>query len=47
MDKLDLTYMLMKKENHNDYYDYFLTDTALEYQEQSYTTSINKGTIQG
>lgn len=36
------TFMLMEKENHNGHYDYFLTDAALEYQEQNPTTSVNK-----
>lgn len=35
-------FMLMKEENHNGHYDYFLTDAALEYQRSDPTAEVDK-----
>ncbi len=36
------TFILMDEENHNGHYDYFLTDEALAYQENTHETGIDK-----
>lgn len=36
------TFRLMTEENHNHHYDYFLTDAALEYQQENPTGQIDK-----